>query len=316
MNKEFLVKLFQMFVVLLCASFITFTLSYFSPGDPAERRLMAMDMVPSEEALERTREEMGLNQPFLFQYAGWLSGLIRGDMGDSYHFRQPVSEIMLNRMSRTFLLASYALGLTLITSIPLGMLAAIKRNGMIDYIIRFTTFIALSVPGFWLGLMLMYVIAVRYRLLPIMPEGGIKDYILPVLTLSIPLIGRYIRLVRASVLEELTMDYVVSAKARGIPEMKILICHVLPNTLPGLITLIGMTVAALLGGTVIVEHLFMRPGLGTMVLQAVNHRDYPLLQGFVVLMVFVYVTISYVVDGVIRVLDPRALSKDRKEGTM
>lgn len=274
---------------------------------------MSRDVVPTVETLERTREEMGLNQPFLVQYVRWVSGLPRGDLGESYHFRKPVGSVLLNRMPNTFTLALASLGLIVATSLPLGMIAAVKRNRLIDYLIRIITFFSLSIPGFWLGLMLMYIVAVRFGLVPIMQGSGAIDLLLPTITLSVPLIGRYVRIVRTVILEELSMDYAISARARGISEICILIFHVLPNALPGLLTLIGMTIASLLGGTIVVEHLFMRPGLGSMVLQAISYRDYPLLQGFVLLMVLTYVSISFLVDILTKLLDPRILLIDRKE---
>ncbi len=300
-------KTSQMVVVILLATFVTFTLIYFSPGDPAEMILTAQDMVPTQETLDRTREEMGLNEPYIVQYYNWLRNVLRGDLGNSFRTNTPAFEAIMQRVPTTGFLAALAFILLVISSVILGVLSAVFHNKLIDFLIRGLVIIGISIPTFWLGLLLIYNFVVRYDLFTITEPQKPVNLILPVLTLAIPLIGRYTRLIRASVLEELSQDYVISARARGLKEPRIIFRHVLPNALTGIITLLGMSVASLLGGTVVVEKIFLIPGLGSLALEAISYRDYPVIQGYVILMSIVYVIMSFLVDVVTKIIDPRIL---------
>jgi peptide/nickel transport system permease protein len=304
--RRFAIKSFlQLLIVIISATFLAFTLSYFSPGDPAERLLTVQDTIPTEEALEKVREEMGLNDPFLIQYGRWFGNILKGDMGVSYKTNRPVTDVLLQRIPMTIRLSVVALILLLVISLPLGVLSAIYQNRFMDYLIRVLSFFGISMPTFWLGLLLIYFFVVKISWFTITNPYELKSVFLPALTLAIPLIGRYTRFIRAAALEELSQDYVTSARARGIRDNKIIFRHVLPNAMTGIITLFGMSIAALLSGAVIVEYIFIWPGVGSIALQAIEYRDYPLLQGYVVFMSVIYVTISFIVDIATQYIDPR-----------
>lgn len=308
MMKYYLLKrITQLMVVMLLATFLTFGLTYISPSDPAEMMLTSRDVIPTEELLEKTREEMGLNDPFILQYGTWLKNLIKGDLGYSYSKRGSVAEVLPQRIIMTTRLALVALLILMVFSLSLGILSAVQKSKLADYIIRGISFVSISIPAFWLGLILIYVFVVKHRWFRITDPYALKSVILPAMTLAIPLIGRYVRQIRAAILEQYTQDYVVGARARGIKESEIIVHHILPNALLGIITLLGLSTAALLGGTVIVENIFTWPGLGSMALEAITYRDYPLLQAYVIFMVLIYVGINFIVDVITQVLDPRVV---------
>lgn len=312
MKKYFLKKVLQVVIVMLGASFLTFTLTYMSSGDPAEMMFRSQDIVPTEEVLEKTREEMGLNDPFIVQYGNWLMNLLKGDLGYSYINTGPVVDVLKQKIPMTIELAAVALLFLIVFSFTLGILSAIKKSKFIDYIIRGFSLVGISIPAFWLGLMLIYLFVVKINWFTITNSNNYKDVILPAATLAIPLIGRYIRQIRASILEQLSSDYVVGARARGVNERRIILGHVIPNSLKGIITLFGLSIGVLLGGTVIVETIFSWPGIGSMVMNAITNRDYPLLQAYVIFMAFIYVVISFIVDISIQALDPRVRLKGDK----
>ncbi|WP_206460556.1 nickel ABC transporter permease [Anaerovorax sp. IOR16] len=309
MKLYFSKKLLQVIIVIFGASFLTFTLTYISPGDPAEMMFRSQDVVPSEAVLEKTREEMGLNNPFLVQYGNWLINLLKGDLGYSYINKGPVADVLKQKIPKTIELALVALLFLVVFSFPLGILSAIKKNKIIDYIIRSISLIGISIPAFWLGLLLLYQFVVKFHWFTITSQDGFRGVILPAATLAIPLIGRYTRQIRAAILEELSSDYVMGARARGIKESKIIFNHVLPNSLKGIITLFALSIGVLLGGTVIVETIFSWPGMGTMIMNAITNRDYPLLQAYVIFMSFIYIMISFTVESINQILDPRVRLK-------
>ncbi|PIE31595.1 nickel ABC transporter permease subunit NikB [candidate division KSB3 bacterium] len=306
-------RILQLLMVMLGASFLTFGLTYLSPSDPAEMMLTSHDIVPTAELLEKTREEMGLNDPFLVQYGNWLSNLLKGDLGYSYSSREDVTDVLPKRIGMTVRLALAALLCLVLCSLLLGIVSAIKKSHFIDYIIRGLSFVGISIPAFWLGLLLMYVFVVKVRWFKITDPYAFESVILPALTLAIPLIGRYTRQIRAAVLEQFSQDYAVGARARGIKEREIILKHVLPNAMMGIITLLGLSIAFLLGGTVFVENIFSWPGLGTMALEAITYRDYPLLQAYVLFMALIYVSINFLVDISTQALDPRMRLIRRKD---
>lgn len=298
-------RLFQLVPILLGVSFITFALMYIAPSDPAEMKLSAQGTAVSQEVIDETREEMGLNKPFIEQYLTWLLNLLKGDMGVSYVDNLPVSRKIVNALPSTIILAFSSMILTLVISIPLGVLSAVKQNRLIDYLIRFFTFIGTSVPNFFLALVLIYVFAMQLGLLPVLASGSIKGLILPTIALATVMISKYIRQVRAAVLEELKKDYVMGARSRGIQEGVILFKNVLRNSMITIVTLVGLSIGSLLGGAAVVETIFVWRGLGKMVVDAIGARDYPVIQGFVVWMAIIYVLVNLLTDLSYHLLDPR-----------
>ncbi|MBP3721974.1 MAG: ABC transporter permease, partial [Selenomonadaceae bacterium] len=238
-----------MLITLIGVSFLTFCLTYIAPGDPAAMVLEAGDHMVSEELLEQTREEMGLNKPFLVQYGNWVGGLLKGDMGISYSAKKPVAEKLAEGFVGTFFLAVVTVIFVLIISLPLGIWSAVRQNEWPDYLVRVCSFIGVSMPNFWLGLMLLYIFGLKLRLFPITSSSvTLSGVVLPAVTLAIYQSTKYVRQVRTVILDELHQDYVIGARARGLSERVILWKHVLPNALLPLITLLGMSIGWLLGG--------------------------------------------------------------------
>ncbi|AWW27334.1 nickel ABC transporter permease [Acetobacterium sp. KB-1] len=305
MGKYIRKRLVQLIPILLGVSFITFALMYLAPSDPAEMKLSAQGTAVSQEILDETREEMGLNKPFLEQYLSWLLNLLTGDMGVSYIDNVPVSQKIVTAMPSTIILAVSSMLLTLLIAIPLGILAAIRQNQWVDYSIRFFTFVGTSIPNFFLALVLIYVFAMQLNWLPVLATGSIRGLILPTIALSTVMISKYIRQIRAAVLEELNKDYVMGARSRGIQENVILYKNVLRNSMITVVTLIGLSIGSLLGGAAVVETIFVWRGLGKMVVDAIGARDYPVIQGFVVWMAIIYVVVNLLTDLSYHLLDPR-----------
>lgn len=305
MEKYIRKRLLQLIPILLGVSFITFALMYIAPSDPAEMKLSAQGTAVSQEILDETRAEMGLNKPFLEQYLTWLLNLLKGDMGVSYVDNIPVSQKIVKAMPSTIILAASSMFLTLLIAIPLGILAAIRQNQWLDYGIRFFTFVGTSIPNFFLALVLIYVFAMQLGWLPVLASGSIRGLILPTIALSTVMVSKYIRQIRAAVLEELNKDYVMGARSRGIQENVILYKNVLRNSMITVVTLIGLSIGSLLGGAAVVETIFVWRGLGKMVVDAIGARDYPVIQGFVVWMAIIYVVVNLLTDLSYHLLDPR-----------
>ena len=295
-----------MLVTLLGVTFLTFCLSVLAPGDPAAMVLEAGDHIVSEELLAETRHEMGLDQPFLVQYGRWLGGVAHGDLGLSYSAKKPVAEKLMEGSTGTFFLAAVTVCFMLIISLPLGIWSAVHRNRWPDYLVRVGSFIGVSMPNFWLGLILLYVFGLKLGLFPITSSSvTAKGVVLPALTPAIYQSAKYVRQVRTVILDELHQDYVVGARARGISERRILYLHILPNALLPLITLLGMSIGWLLGGVAVIEVVFSWPGIGNMAVHAITMRDYPLVEGFVRWIAIVYMVINALVDLSYAYLDPR-----------
>lgn len=304
--KRFFNRLVQMIITLIGVSFLTFCLTYLSPGDPAAMVLEASDTIVSQEVLEQTREEMGLNDPFLVQYGNWVWGVLHGDMGMSYSGKKPVVDKLMEGFAGTVLLAITTVVLILLISIPLGIFSAVHRNKVPDFAVRIFSFIGVSMPSFWVGLILLYIFGLKLGLFPIAtatvtPSG----LVLPALTLAIYQSAKYTRQVRTVILDELNQDYVIGARARGMSENMILWKHVLPNAVLPLITLLGMSIGWLLGGVAVIETVFAWPGMGRMAVYAITMRDYPLIEGFVLWIATIYTLINFLVDLSYTYLDPR-----------
>lgn len=299
-------RLLQMLIILLGVSFITYALMYLAPGDPVRIMFAASGTVPSEEVLQETRVSLGLDKTFFIQYFTWLGHLLTGNMGTSISMNKPVSSILLSRLWPTVGLALTSLLFMLVVSVPLGMWAAVKKDQWPDYLVRGLSFVGISIPNFWLGLILLYLFALKLKLFPVVTSTvTFASMVLPAVTLAVAMSAKYTRQVRTAVLEELGKDYVTGARARGIPERRILWRHVFPNSALPLITLLGLSLGSLLGGTAVVEVIFNYPGLGNLAVAAVTAYDYPLIQGYVLWIALIYMIINLVVDLSYERLDPR-----------
>ena len=306
MKRKISYRLAHIFLVLLGVSFLSFLLMYVSPGDPVRAMYAVSGSIPSEEVLEQTREELGLNDPFFIQYGNWISNCLRGDFGTSYSKGEAVATLLMERVMPTIQLALLSLVIMILVAVPIGVYSALRQNSILDYLLRGTTFISISMPNFWVGLLLLYVVAMKLGWLPVVSnQMNFQRLILPAVTLAIAMAGKYARQVRAAILEELRQDYVAGARARGLPERCVLWCHVLPNAVLPLITMLGLSLGSLLGGTAVVEVIFSYPALGSLAISAITSRDYPLIQGYVLWIALIYMAVNLVVDLSYNRLDPR-----------
>ena len=305
-GKQLASRLLQMLIVLIGISFLTFLLTYLSPGDPVRNMYTSAGIMPTEELIQQTRDEMGFNDPFLMQYSRWITNCLKGDFGKSYSLNKPVVKLLSARLWPTLKLTLMSMVLMLIVAVPLGVLSAVYRNKPIDYIVRAVTFFGVSIPNFWVGLLLILYFCVRLRLLPVVSSGGtFKDLLLPAVTLAIAMSAKYTRQVRTAVLEELSSGYVVGARARGVKDSKILWGNVFPNSLLPLITMLGLSVGSLLGGTSVVEVIFSYPGMGNLAVTAISSCDYYLIQAYVLWVAIIYMMINLLVDISYNYVDPR-----------
>ena len=292
-------------IIVIGLSFLTYLLMYISPGDPALKKLNAQGITVSEETLSEARHDMGLDKPFLVRYGQWLAGALHGDLGNSYKDGLPVAQKLVHALRYTLILSSASLALALIVAVPLAVLTAVRKNGVLDYIVRFLSFIGNSMPNFLISVLLMYFLCVKLKLLPVIADESVRGLILPCLALSIPICAQFIRQFRAEILEQLGREYVAGAVSRGVKPSVILFKNVLHNAAIPILTIIALSVGTLLGGSVVVETIFRWQGLGKLVMDAITARDYPVIQGFVIFTSCVYVLINLLTDLCYRRLDPR-----------
>lgn len=304
MKKYILKRLLQLLPILFCMTFLTFTLMQFGMTDAADIIYEQSGSVDSA-VVEAKRRELGLDRPFLIQYFDWLKNVFNFDLGRSYISEKPVFEMFVDKFPATFLLMLVSMIFTLAVSIPLGIISALNSNAKIDYIIRFFAFVGNSLPNFFVGLVLMYIFALKLDLFSIVEKtGDFKEVILPAATLAISMTSKYTRQIRALTLEEINQPYVIGAKARGISEFNVL-KSVLKCVSLTLITLISLSIGSLLGGATIVETVFMWDGVGRLAVNAALMRDYPILQAYVLFISVVYVAVNLLADIAYYYLDPR-----------
>lgn len=296
--------------ILIGVTFFTFLMMYLAPSDPISMKYISMGTVGDKEYIEKKKQEMGYNDNFFKQYMRWSKNVIKGDFGVSTRYGVPVKDEIKKRVPKTLALTGTSVLITILVSLPFGIMSAHYKNKWIDQIVRFFSFLGISIPSFWLGLMLMYVFSVKFKLLPIIGGDGIKTLILPSVTLSAWLISVYVRRIRTCILEEINKDYVVGLKSKGISYYKIMIFHILPNSLLTIITMFGMSIGAILGGTTIIETVFEYRGLGKMAADAITNRDYFLMQGYVIWTGIIFVTINLLVDILSKFIDPRIRLED------
>lgn len=290
---------------MLGVSIITFALINLVPGDPAEIILRASGVEPTWEAVEALREELRLNDPVYIQYGKWLWNIIHLDFGTSFRTGQPVSQEILDRFPATLELTLSGMLVMFLVSFPVGILAALYKNTVMDHLSRVVALLGASLPSFWLGLLLIYYLSVKLELFPVMGRGGWDHRVLPALTLGFGMAATYARLLRASMLEVLGQDFIQAARARGLKERVVILQNALKNALLPVVTAFGMSIGHLLGGTVIVETIFAWPGMGKFMVDAIFNRDYPVIQGYVLFMAFIFVFANLAVDISYHFLDPR-----------
>lgn len=299
-------RLLQLIPILLAITFLSFGMMRLAGSDVVEQKMENTSGAVSQELVEAARQELGLDKPFVVQYVVWLGRLLRGDMGHSYVTGKPVFSTFVSKLPATLLLTAVSILLTVVISIPLGILAAVKQNRFTDYVIRTASFIGNSLPNFFVSLLLMYFFAIRLHWFPVISSGvRMQSVALPALTLAIAMSAKYLRQVRATVLDELSKDYVLGAKARGVKFSAIMLHSVLKASLVTIITLLTLSIGSLLGGTAIVESIFLWDGVGKLAVDAINMRDYPMIQAYVMWMAIIYVVVNLLTDLSYRYLDPR-----------
>ena len=306
MNHYVLKRIIQLIPILFAITFLSYGMMRIAGSDVVTQKMENTGTVVSDEVLNAEREQLGLDKPFLTQYAVWLGKLLRGDMGNSYVSGKPVFATFISKLPATLLLTAVSIVMTIIISVPLGVLAAVKQNRMTDYVIRFFSFIGNSLPNFFVSLILMYVLAIRLRWFPVIAKDvSLKSVAMPAITLAIAMSAKYLRQVRATVLDELSKDYVAGARARGIRFSVTLWRSVMKASFVTIITLLMLSVGNLLGGTAIVESIFMWDGVGKMAVDAISMRDYPIIKAYVMWMAIIYVAVNLLTDLSYRFLDPR-----------
>lgn len=299
-------RLLQLIPILLAITFLSYGMMRIAGSDVVEQKMENTGETVSQEIIDAAREELGLDKPFVVQYFTWLGNLLRGDMGTSYVSNKSVFSTFVSKLPATLLLTVVSILLTVVISIPLGIWAAVKQNKATDYVIRTASFIGNSLPNFFVSLLLMYLFAIRLGWFPVISKGiSLQSVALPAFTLAIAMPAKYLRQVRATVLDELSKDYVLGAKARGVPFSTTMMKSVMKASLVTIITLLTLSIGSLLGGTAIVESIFMWDGVGKMAVDAINMRDYPIIQAYVMWMAIIYVVVNLITDLSYRYLDPR-----------
>lgn len=305
MGKYALRRLIQLIPIVIGITFLSFAMMRLAGGD-AITEMYGNKGAVSQEVIDIKRAELGLDKPFVTQYVAWLSGMLRGDMGVSYVSGRDVFNTFISKLPATLMLTGLSILLTVVISIPLGVLAAVRHDRIVDYCLRFLSFIGNSLPNFFVALLLMQLLAIKLNWLPVISSGTtLKSTMMPTLTLAISMSAKYMRQVRATVLEELNKDYVTGAKARGVRGRVILWRSVLKASMLTIVTLLALSIGSLLGGTAIIESIFMWDGVGKLAVDAITMRDYPLIQAYVVWMAIIYVLVNLVTDLLYHALDPR-----------
>ena len=299
-------RLLQLIPILFVITFLSFAMMRLAGSDVVLQSMERTGTAASDAVVAAARAELGLDKPFLTQYFTWLGKLLQGDMGRSYVSGRPVFETFIAKLPATLLLTGVSVGLTLLVSLPLGVFSAVNQNRWGDWMIRSLSFVGNSIPNFFAALLLLYIFAIQLQWLPVISRQlTVESVILPASTLALAMSAKYIRQVRATVLDELSKDYVLAARARGIPFAATLIFSVLRSSLVTIITLLMLSIGSLLGGTAIVESIFMWDGVGKLAVDAINMRDYPMIQAYVMWMAIIYVCVNLMTDLSYQWLDPR-----------
>ncbi|MFR6643994.1 MAG: ABC transporter permease, partial [Megasphaera sp.] len=295
--KYALQRFLQLIPILFGITFLSFLLMYMAGSDAVTEMYSNRGVEVAQEIIDAKKVELGLNLPFFQQYVSWLWAMLHGNMGVSYVTGEPVLESFLRKLPATLLLTTASIVLTIVISIPLGIVAAIRHDKTEDLILRFFSFIGNALPNFFVGMLLMQLLGIQLRILPVISSGiDWQSAVMPTLTLAIAMSAKYLRQVRSTVLEELNKDYVLGAKARGVSYKVILWKNVLKASMLTIMTLLALSIGSLLGGTAIIESIFMWDGVGKLAVDAINMRDYPLIQAYVMWMAMIYVVVNLAAD--------------------
>ncbi|RAZ81343.1 MULTISPECIES: nickel ABC transporter permease [Planococcaceae] len=305
-------RLIEVAVFLLIITFVSFLFARLAPGDPVLSILRVDDVSVTNEQVEQLREEMGFNEPLLVQYGQWLTDFVKMDFGNSYITNQPVMEMLWSGLPATLELTAGALLVMLLIAVPLGSLAALYRDSWIDHVSRWVSLLGAAVPSFWLGLIMIDLFGVRFGILPTMGRDGIISAVLPSITLGLAITSVYVRLLRSSLIDSLGHEYIRAAQARGLSKSRIFFSHAFRSSLPPVITVFGVSLGSLIGGVVVIEVIFAYPGIGKMVVDAIRSRDYPVIQGYILIMAILIFIVNSAVDLSYRYLNPELRLKEKR----
>lgn len=302
MLRYFVRRMAFLVLTLLGATIVIFSMLHLAPGDPIDL-IVGPNVTP--EVRENIRHQYGLDRPLAVQYFSFMKSLLRGDLGESIIQHKPVSELIAERFFVTLELSLTALFISFLISIPIGIKAALKRNTVTDYALMALSLIGISMPTFWFGLMLLYIVAFKLRFFPISGYGTWRHLFLPALTIGITDAALLARMVRSSMLEVIRQDYIRTARSKGLPERVVINRHALRNALIPIITLLGLRIGGVVGGSVVVEIVFARPGLGRLMVDSILARDYPVVQGVMVVLTTCIILGNLLADILYAVVDPR-----------
>lgn len=301
MAKYISKRLLQAIFVLLGVSLVAFIILHLS-GDPLSL-LISSGATPEQEAAIRTK--MGLDDPLYIQYFRFLAQILHGDFGESLYYKQSTLSLIMNRLPATIQLTFAGILVTTVIGIPLGIIAATKKGSVVDSVVRIIAICGQAIPSFWLGLMMILIFSVKLKWLPTSGRGTFAQMIMPAITVGLFSMASVCRLTRSTMIETLKTDYIRTAKAKGLHKARIIVVHALRNSLLPVVTTIGMEIGHLLGGTLLTETIFSWPGIGSLAVQAITNRDYPLVQTAVLITAFMFVIVNLIVDLLYAVIDPR-----------
>lgn len=306
MIKYILKRILMMIPVLLGVLFLVFTMNEISPGDPAE--MIAGDAA-SVEVVEQIREDLGLNEPFLVRFFNYVKNLVlHGDLGTSYKTKRPVLDEVMDRLPTTIILSLTSAAFAVVLSIPIGVISAIKQNTWIDNVLMVLALIGVAMPAFWQGLMTIILFSVKLGWLPSYGFTTPAHWIMPVLTIGTGAMASLVRITRSSMLEVIRQDYIRTARAKGQTERRVIINHALRNSMIPIITAIAIQLGSMLGGAIVTETVFAIPGIGMLMIQSIKARDYPTIQGAVVVIAVMFSLLNLLVDIIYTFVDPRLKS--------
>ncbi|MGI6586148.1 MAG: ABC transporter permease [Lutisporaceae bacterium] len=298
-------RIIKLIPVLLAITLLVFTLMYLTPGDPALAKLTSQGGTVTPELLAEERHAMGLDRPFFVRYVDWVLNILKGDLGTSYSDDQPVASKLMKALSRTLALAAASTLFSVVIAIPIGVYTAIRKDSLFDNIVRILTFTGNAMPNFLIALLLMFLFCIKIKAFPVVATTNLKGMFLPTLALSIPMISKFARQTRADVMSQLSEEYVIGMHARGIKERTILFKNVLHNALGSIITIVSLQVRVLIGGSVVTEMIFRWPGIGNMMMTSITARDYPVVQGAVLILSTLQVLVNLVTDLSYYIIDKR-----------
>ncbi|KMJ60514.1 nickel transporter permease NikB [Bacillus sp. LL01] len=298
-------RLIQLIIMILVLSFATFVLMKITPGDPVRALLKVDDVISTTEDKERVAKEYGFDKPILVQYVQWLWNVAQFDLGESIISKRPVVDIILDKLPATIALSIGGLIALFVIAVPLGVLGAVYEGRWPDYISRWFAMLGASIPSFWLGLLLIYFFSLKWNMLPVMGKGTLAHFVLPSITLGIAMAPLYIKILRERLVSTLQSTYIESAYARGLGKGRVILFHAFRGSLIPLVTMFGLSIGSLLGGVTVIEILFSWPGMGELIVQAVMQRDYPVIQGYILVVGLIVVMTNLLVDLLYLIIDPQ-----------